>query len=176
MTVSLPNFPDHSPEIHKDGQGTDRVAESCVSTAGRKTMSRREVFSSIAATPLIAIGASAVAAGIGAMAIPAAASDPIFSLIERHRKADEYYGSVCPLTDNVAARNEGRVMTDRDIEIVDAAAEAEGELLDELLTTPPQTIGGVLAILKYLKPIDYDYDHMERALETLVKSPVFANV
>lgn len=286
MRKTLSHFPDHSPEIHKDDRSVPSVPESSTSSGGRRTMSRREVFSTTAAIAVVgsvAGPASLVTAkdhrndgellalrrlyyaawsdllqtcqelavaqtnqprdqialakanlheaaaldrlsalenqiastpassfdGIWAKAdvinkgegkipeieeslradilafmTPAGlvaadarsgnskvAADPVFAALERHRKAYQGYNDVCGLTDAVAARQEGREITNRDHEVTHRAAESERAALDSLIETVPLTIAGVLAFLKYI-PAHFDYyDEVDAAIETIAKSP-----
>lgn len=126
-----------------------------------------------------AILSAAPAAAIGLTAIPIlalASVDPVFALIERHRKTHEVFGDACHLTDEVAAELEGRVVTDADQDFYNLAGEADEDAFEALLDCVPQTTAGVSAELEYLRLLLREYEHVELALANIAKSPALANV
>ena len=104
------------------------------------------------------------------------AADPVFAAIERHRVVYDHLGRVCSRADEVAAQEQGRVVTDLDRDIYKRAGDAEEAAFSELLDTVPLTTRGVFAFIKYLHPIFVGYEDMETAFETLAKSPVLTGI
>jgi len=115
---------------------------------------------------------------LGALtAIPIALTevDPIFDKIAAVKKTNEAYGETCPLTDIVAAKNEGRSITPDDQAVVAAASATYQVALDELLASTPTTLPGVKAFVGFLldESICYDWDHVDSGLNAILRSPVF---
>jgi len=136
-------------------------------------LSRRAALAgALRAVPALA-GAAAVA---GVSMASAANPDPIFAAIERHKKAWRVFSDCCDLTDNVAAENEGRIVTEADEAAYEAANDAEYEARDVLFQTPAETVAGVRAFIEHY--IEYDAGCMDEVtaafLESLLESPVLA--
>jgi hypothetical protein len=107
---------------------------------------------------------------------PTAGDDPIFAAIERHETAEVRYCAACNLTDEVAARNEQRVITAEDHAEFDAAQRNSDEALDVFLATAPTTRAGVRAFLRHCIDQDSVEEFLAEALETLLDSPVLADL
>lgn len=74
-----------------------------------KSMSRRTI---LAAAPAAAIAGGAILPN----AALARGADPIFPAIAEHRRLESALGNLCGITDEVAARKDGRVITAADRE------------------------------------------------------------
>jgi hypothetical protein len=126
------------------------------------------------------LAAGSASAVFGALAQATAAApadaDPIFAAIERHEAAEVRYCAACNLTDDVAARIEQRVITDEDHAEFDAASRNSDEALDAFLETAPTTVAGVRAFLRHCIDQDSVEEFLANALETLLDSPVLADL
>ncbi len=129
---------------------------------------RRAVVAGLAAAPV---------AGLPAIAseIPADA-DPIYAAIERHKAAEARYCAACGLTDEVAAQDEDRVVTAEDHAEFTAAQINSDDALDAFLSTTPMTVAGVRAFLRHCIDEESLEQDLGEALETLLRSPVLANL
>jgi len=126
---------------------------------------------------LAAGSASAVFGSLAhATAAAPADADPIFAAIERHETAEVRYCAACNLTDEVAARIEQRAITDEDHAEFDAASRNSDEALDAFLETAPTTVAGVRAFLRHCIDQDSVEEFLTEALETLLDSPVLADL
>jgi hypothetical protein len=102
-------------------------------------------------------------------AITAPADDPIFELIEAHRKA---WARIVDAHENLKGALSEEAFTfeikARDSKVADAK--------NELLKTPPATLAGARAIIEYLIEWDKDCDPETsyEYLSTLLRSPMFA--
>jgi hypothetical protein len=123
------------------------------------------------------LAAGSASAVFGALAEAAAAStppdDPTFAAIELHKAAEARYSAACKLTDDVAARQEGRVVTAADAAEFDEADHAYDEALSVFLMTPPTTVAGLRAFLRHC----LDDDSIKRwslgdAIETALGSTI----
>lgn len=129
---------------------------------------RRAVVAGLAAAPVAALPAIA-------NKIPADA-DPIFAAIERHKAAEARYCAACGLTDEAAAQNEDRVVTAEDHAEFTAAAVNSDDALDAFLSTTPMTVAGVRAFLRHCIDEESLEQDLGEALETLLRSPVLADL
>jgi hypothetical protein len=126
------------------------------------------------------LAAGSASAVFGALAQATAAApadaDPIFAAIERHKAAEARYDAACGLTDEVAARCEGRAITPADHREFDAASESADDALRGFIETTPATLAGVRGFLRHCIDEESlkDYSIYE-ALETLLHSPVLAD-
>jgi hypothetical protein len=120
-----------------------------------------------------AVLAAGAAVALPALAGPAAATDPIFALIRRHQLAWARFSATCTLTDEVRAEREGREVTAADHLAYDTANDHEKGVMDELMDTPPATISGAVAILRYLIEINDGGSGtpVHPYLPTLLRSP-----
>ncbi|MBM3654589.1 MAG: hypothetical protein FJX06_17505 [Alphaproteobacteria bacterium] len=123
------------------------------------------------------LAAGSAATVFGALAQAAAASapadDPIFAAIERHQAAESRFGAACAMTDDVAAREERRVITGEDRAEFDAAERETNAAWDAFIVTSPTTISGVRAFLQHC--IDQDSaGPTAEALEVLIASPILS--
>lgn len=108
--------------------------------------------------------------------VPKPGVDPIFAAIERHKAAEARYCDACWLTDEVAAENEGRVVTAVDhAEFAAAQLNSDGAL-DVFLATAPKTWAGVRAFLRHCIDEESIERFLDDALETLLKSPILADL
>jgi hypothetical protein len=123
------------------------------------------------------LAAGSASAVFGALAQAAAAApadaDPIFAAIERHEAAEVRYCAACNLTDDVAARQDGRAVTEADAAEFDEAVHAYDEALSVFLMTPPTTVAGLRAFLRHC----LDDDSIKRwslcdAVETALGSTI----
>jgi hypothetical protein len=122
------------------------------------TLSRRQALTRISA--LTAIAATAVIPAT-AVAIGSAEPDPIFAAIESHRAASAVYCSCCvQLSDTVLYEKTIAAGRPWDFPFIPGTPEADEELhrisgiedaaATTILTTPPKTIAGVVALLRYI--------------------------
>jgi len=123
--------------------------------------------------------AAALTVPLAAAAMPyTGESDPIFPAIDRHRRLEVAFGDTCRLTDEVAAREEGRTITAADHEIFERAEDAADEALEVLIATTPTTVAGVRAMLTYV--FDHrrfgwlDEEREEACITSVLRSPVLA--
>jgi hypothetical protein len=100
--------------------------------------------------------------------------DPIFAAIERHKETEIRFCAACKLTDEVAAEEEGRVVTSADEAEYEAASAASESALAALLATPPATKAGFHAAFEYIIGLGWD-ECLSPFAETLRKSNFFAN-
>jgi hypothetical protein len=104
-----------------------------------------------------------------AKAADAPAPDPIFDLIEAHRKA---WARIVDANENLEAALSKDAFT---VEIKARDREYDAAK-DKLLKTPPATLGGARAIIEFL--IDWDKENDPETsyeyLSTLLRSPIFA--
>jgi hypothetical protein len=100
------------------------------------------------ATATLAAGATV---NLGAVALTrAAAADPIFALIEAHRRADKDFGAV--LT-RISREQEADACTfDHDKAEADAS-HLEVEAMDAVLDLPATTAAGLVAALRYVESL-----------------------
>jgi len=105
-----------------------------------------------------------------------ASADPIFAALAKYKRLDDLYGDCCHLTDAVAARNEGRLITEEDRQVVDAAADASERAFNEFLTTIPTTLGGMKTFITAVLEESVNYEAVDTAMQTALKSPVFASI
>jgi hypothetical protein len=103
----------------------------------------------------------------------AAAADPVFAAIERHRETLPAFEDALKRTDELVARNEGREVTQADLDADAAAGRAESDALDALLALPPVTPAGARAAIEYLTAHEGGY-HVEAYRPTLLESPLLA--
>ncbi len=131
-------------------------------------LSRRAMLGRAAALPAAAM-----------LPISALAADPVYAAIERHKLALAHFNACCRLTDDVVAREEGRTVTQDDLELHRVADDAEATALQEVLTTPPVSIHGTRALLEYVGSIHricgLESDHFDDFFEAIIRSPVFAS-
>ena len=113
---------------------------------------------------------------IAAAAITSTDDDPIFAAIERHKQLFRIFCDLSNRTDEVAAEEEGREVTEADEAALDAASEAEMGAADELVATPPVTVAGMRAAIEHLVRYDAGCEPVAlgRFLATLLESPVLA--
>jgi len=106
----------------------------------------------------------------------AAAVDPIFAAIDRHKTAWRAFSDACGLTDEVLAEEEGREVTEADEAAHEAAEEAERDAFYEAIGMAPVTAAGMRALLEYAIELE---DGGGEVLwgdlgATLLKSPLLA--
>jgi len=105
------------------------------------------------------------------------AADPIFAAIARHRAADAALGAASMRADDIAAKEEGREVTDADRAAHEAALAEDDAALEALLATDPTTLGGLRALVAHFVKTEGDLasdDPSYRCLETLLRSPLLA--
>ena len=100
--------------------------------------------------------------------------DPIFAAIERHKETEIRFCAACKLTDEVAAEEEGRVVTPANEAEYEAASAASESALAALLATPPATKAGFHAAFEYIIGLGWD-ECLSPFGETLRKSKIFAS-
>ena len=118
---------------------------------------------------MVATGSAAV---VGASI---AALDPVFGAIARHKALDAEYCAASCLTDEIAARQEGREVSDDDEAVMDHATQSERQALAEFLDTVPGSKAGCRAAIRYLAEIDFSGEYSGQFLASLLRSPVFAD-
>jgi hypothetical protein len=102
--------------------------------------------------------------------------DSVFAAIERHRKAFDLFGETCSRTDEIAAKNEGREITDADRAAVDAVSRAETEAMASWLSLPPATSAGMRASIEYALELDCGMsdETLGELAPALLKSPILS--
>ncbi len=143
---------------------------------------RASVFSDRRSLLRALAGAAVLRAAAGLETSPAAAAessdaaDPVFAAIEKHRQLEAAFSDVCELTDEVAAREEGREVTPSDEETYERALAASDEGLEELLAMTPVTVGGIRAMLTYVfdrgEFDSLDDDLVKACVDAVLRSPV----
>lgn len=121
--------------------------------------------------------ASAPVAALLAGRVTIPSFDPIFAAIERHKEAHAAFDSVCTVTDEQKAENEGRVVTDADHNTWNYANQAEVDALSALIETVPQSRQGLRAVIDHLAAFDilgYDPAALDLFFDTLLQSPALA--
>jgi hypothetical protein len=129
-------------------------------------MHRRAVLAgALAAFPAVSGAASLVAPPA------AAAADPIFAAIERHKTAWTAFVETVDLLDNEGEQ----AGSDEEIRYMEANA-AANDALEAFLATPPMTLAGLRAALEYVVEVDSGcmLDNGGRIAETLLRSPALA--
>ena len=105
-------------------------------------------------------------------------ADPVFAAIEHYRAARERFGDAVNITDEVLARQQGRVITAADEAEYRTASDAEVSGFLTVLSTPPQTKAGARAMREYVSQFDLDMEIGEAALPALLgallRSPLIA--
>jgi hypothetical protein len=118
------------------------------------TPNRRGLF-------LGALTASAAASMAALPALAAEQSDPVFALLEAHKAA-------------WARLLETEDRTD-DYEALEEAEGAADAALEEITNTPPTTVAGMRAVMKYLIDLDGHMDYLPALLRSsILRSPVLA--
>lgn len=100
--------------------------------------------------------------------------DPIFVAIEHHKELERLYAKYTNITDEVAAKIEGRKITRADRDAFDRINDASEKATAALTSTIPKTIEGIRAVLQYLLEDDSLRDDYPNFIETLLASPVLA--
>jgi hypothetical protein len=104
---------------------------------------------------IIAAGAVGAAAGVTALALPAAVIaapvDPVFAAIAQHIVARDALIDAIPRADTVTARLEGREVTKADEDAVEALNLDEEAAFLELFVIVPTTLEGRRALLQHLQ-------------------------
>jgi hypothetical protein len=102
------------------------------------------------------------------------AADPIFEAIGVYFFEHERFNRACSTADDVAAKQEGRVITDADKAEWSEAERADTQALMKLVKTRPTTVKGVRALLDYAAQCSHrqawDKAAMEQLLESILKS------
>jgi hypothetical protein len=130
-------------------------------------MNRRAALAgALAAFPAIAGAASLV----GPPA--AAAADPIFVAIGRHKTAWTAFVETVDSLNNVEGEQGG---SEEEVRYMEANA-AANDALEAFLATPPMTLAGLRAALEYVVEVDSGcmLDNGGRIAETLLRSPALA--
>jgi hypothetical protein len=130
-------------------------------------VTRRNVLTRLAS-------ASAFVVGIGGPTRPS--TDPIIAAIERHRTAWHIAGDLCRTVDEVAAHRRGQKVAEADWDAFERASVNAEKALEELLSTPPESLDGIRMAITYI--LDFDSgcrDDLARAFLTmLLTSPILA--
>jgi len=132
---------------------------------------RRGFLRALAGLPLIGGGVTLV----GAPTAVAEPADPIFAALAEYKRLDDIFGECCRLEDEVAAKNEGREITEAERQIVQAAADASNEAFSDLLETVPTSMAGLRALLETVLHEALNYESVDTAMRTALKSPVFVS-
>jgi hypothetical protein len=80
--------------------------------------------------------------------------DPIFPAIDHHKMLHRRFEDICRRTDEAAARQEGRVVTDDDRLEWKCGDRNEQDALQALVETKPKTAAGVKAAVEYLSQVE----------------------
>jgi hypothetical protein len=117
----------------------------------------------------------------GAKAIahtPLAADSRLFELIAEGRRWWEQIGVYCTLCDNVVAERDGGEVQSEHQEKLDEAHSRYQDAFDEAVSTVPQTVAGLRALLGWVKRdcegISLPDGHVAALVENLLESPVLA--
>jgi hypothetical protein len=137
-------------------------------TLPENILSRRIMLARI---PAVALAATAIVP----LTAVADRLDPVFAKIKLAEQVDIELGKVCHLTDEALAKREGRIVTEADEAIVEAAYAASRKAEDDLIATIPLTLAGVHAMLSVTNDL-IDWDRYEEIIETILQSPVFNEV
>lgn len=105
-------------------------------------------------------------------AVADAGADPIFAVIERHKLACGDFEAACLRTDDVAAEEEGRQVTQEDKDAYESAIEADKIAMMALLSTVPTTQAGARAAIEYVCSIDWHGEQISAFAASLLKSPL----
>ena len=101
--------------------------------------------------------AAASVAAIGMKAVAAAVPDPIYDVIEQHRKAArehiEAVRTQFAYEEHGGTQGERREEYERLVALTDAAYYAMDEAGCSLVNTRPATLAGILALCRYIEPL-----------------------
>jgi hypothetical protein len=94
----------------------------------------------------------------------------------RSPKSGPFHVEICAVTDELAAREEGRTITQADYDAFEVASAKENEALEALLNTAPTTLSGLRAVIEHILKVQRGLSDgpEHRYLETLRKSPLLA--
>lgn len=123
------------PRLHSHNGAMSHVEHLTPRHPGRRYRRRRAMTGAAAG---IALATARTAA---------AAPDPIFGLIGRHRAAYEAHGEACKATDAAAPDTVEFALADA---VQDAACAADCNAMRTLVRTTPTTFAGAAALLRYL--------------------------
>ena len=141
-----------------------------------KIDSRRDALGALASLPALAL--AAVPAAAFALTAAVDIADPIHAAIERHKQALAAFTEAIKRTDGVAARNEGREVTETEEAAEEATSATEQEAVGALLDTQPTTTKGLRALVSYVLEIERDLLSEDtpayRCLEAILNSPLLA--
>src|ERR1700754_2880471 len=122
----------------------------------------------LSTTAGLVAGGTALAVAVNVPALAATEPDPVYARIETHRAATEAL--------NAVLREKGRLEDagqESDETLEDAAFEAEGDALTELVEALPSTLGGIIASMDYITDAA-ERDAFRYSEEELV--PLLANL
>ena len=132
--------------------------------------SRRSALGLFVAAPAAML---AFAKGSPIAASDLASLDPIFAVIEAHKETYRIFGDCSHQTDEVAAEEEGRSVTEADELACNEASAYERGALALVVDTIPTTIAGIRAAIEHIGGLE-DHEFMADFAKTLLMSPVLA--
>jgi hypothetical protein len=113
----------------------------------------------------------------GAKAVtPSDADARLFELIEEGARQWKKMGDVLRLCDEVVAENEGREVLPEDEAKRDEASDRYQDAFDEAVSTAPQTVAGIRALLAWVRQdcegMALQDEHVADLVDSLLASPV----
>jgi hypothetical protein len=105
---------------------TVRASATALPKSRRDAIGLFASASALAVMPAVARAAGELSGNPGQLNSRSLEVDPIFAAIKRHNEALRAFTAVCPRTDDVVAREEGREVTDEDEAVWAAAPRRRG--------------------------------------------------
>jgi hypothetical protein len=140
--------------------------------ANAQTMPRR-LF--LAAGPAAAVFATL---RVAKAVTPAAADARLFELIAEGARQWKKMGDLLRLCDEVIARIEGREVLPEDEAERDEASDRYQDAFDEAVSTAPQTVAGIRALLAWVRRdcegLALQEEHVADLVDSLLASPILA--
>jgi hypothetical protein len=128
-----------------------------------------------------AIASVGVAVAVPSSLTAAADSDArIFELVGEGKRQWALIGDYSSLCDEVAAEQEGREVLPEHLDARDEAMEKYGDAFDEAMSTIPQTVAGIRAMLEWIEMdcggLALAEEHVHAVIASLLASPVLSQV
>jgi hypothetical protein len=154
---------------------TVRASATALPKSRRAALGLFASASAIAVMPAVARAAGELSGNPGQLNSRSLEVDPIFAAIKRHNEALRAFTAVCPRTDDVVAREEGREVTDEDEAAWAAASAAEEEAFEAFAAVSPVTRPGLRAAIHYFLEFDLHFlpaGSTDSFLTALLASPL----